>query len=102
MLSRLACTRSMINPTLIKSAIQNVPTKRQIFRTFAEESRFKTRTERINEKLSLKERMMAPPGPNAYSIGKGAMAGGAALGLGGLIFYGLGLGSGSNTLQNSM
>lgn len=102
MLSRLACTRSMVNPTLIKSALQNVPSKRQIFRTFAEESRFKTRSERINEKLSLRERAMAPPGPNAYSIGKGALAGGAALGLGGLVFYGLGLGSGTNTLQNSM
>lgn len=92
----------MINPTLIKSAIQNVPTKRQIFRTFAEDTRFKTRAERINEKLSLKERAMAPPGPKAFAIGRGAVAGGAALGLGALAFYGLGFGSGTNTLQNSM
>lgn len=44
---------------------------------------------------------MAPPGPNAYAIGKGAVAGGAALGLGALCFYGLGLGSGTSTLENS-
>jgi hypothetical protein len=62
MLSRLACTKNIINPTLLKSAIQNVPRRQQIFRQFAEDSRFKTRAERINEKMSLKERAMAPPG----------------------------------------
>lgn len=40
-------------------------------------------------------------GANAYSIGKGALAGGSAIGLGALCFYGLGLGSGTNTLENS-
>lgn len=71
--------------------------------------------------MSLKERAMAPPGkhtkavnnhemflkiklisgPNAFAIGKGALVGGSALGIGALCFYGLGLGSGTNTLQNS-
>lgn len=40
-------------------------------------------------------------GPNAFAIGKGALVGGSALGIGALCFYGLGLGSGTNTLQNS-
>lgn len=61
MLSRLACSKVFISPTLLKSAIQNVP-RRQVLRTFAEESKFKTRSERINEKMSLKERAMAPAG----------------------------------------
>lgn len=45
---------------------------------------------------------MAPPGPAAYSLGKGALAGGAALGLGALCFYGLGFGTGTSTLDNSL
>ena len=81
MLSRLACTKTFFNPVLIKSALQNVPkSQRQIFRTFAEESKFKTRAERINERMSLKERVMAPAGPNAFAMGKGALAGGSLLG----------------------
>jgi hypothetical protein len=61
MLSRLACTKTFITPNLLKSAIQNVP-RRQTLRNFAEETKFRTRAERINEKMSLKERIMAPPG----------------------------------------
>lgn len=82
MLSRLACSKAFINPVLVKSAIQNVPKggQRQIFRTFANESRFQSRAERINERMSLKERAMAPAGPNAFAVGKGALAGGSLLG----------------------
>lgn len=61
MLSRLTCTKTFITPALLKSAIQNVP-RRQVLRTFAEESKFRSRSERISEKMSLKERAMAPPG----------------------------------------
>jgi hypothetical protein len=81
MLSRLACTKTFINPVLVKSAIQNAPKgPRQMFRTFANESRFQSRAERINERMSLKERVMAPAGPNAFAVGKGALAGGSLLG----------------------
>jgi FtsH-binding integral membrane protein len=86
----------------VKSAIQNLPKQRQVFRSFAEDARFKTRAERINERMSLKERAMAPAGPNAFAIGKGALAGGSALGLGMLCFYGAGFGKGTNALENSM
>uniref|UniRef100_U5EQS8 Putative growth hormone-induced protein n=1 Tax=Corethrella appendiculata TaxID=1370023 RepID=U5EQS8_9DIPT len=100
MLSRLACSnRFLISPTLLKSAIQNVPKRQQVFRQFTRDNR-ETFT-RTRERMTIKERAMAPPGPNAYSIGKGALAGGSALGIGALCFYGLGLGSGTNTLQNS-
>ncbi|CRK89602.1 CLUMA_CG003237, isoform A [Clunio marinus] len=100
MLSRLVTANTIIHSSVLKSALQNVP-RRQILRTFAEDAKFKTRAERINERMSLKERAMAPAGPNAFAIGKGALVGGSAIGLGALCFYGLGLGSGTNTLHNS-
>ena len=64
MLSRLAVTTTRFNPVFIKSAIQNLPKNRQIVRQFAEDAKFRTRSERINERMSLKERAMAPAGPN--------------------------------------
>lgn len=60
-----------------------------------------TRTNIRARAPTLKERAMAPPSANAYGLGKGALAGGAAVGIGALCFYGLGLGQGSNTLENS-
>ena len=104
MLSRLACTKTFINPILVKSAIQNAPkSQKQIFRTFAQESRYQTRAERINQRMSLKERAMAPAGPNSFAIGRGALAGGSLIGLGALCFYGFGLSKGgTNALENSM
>jgi FtsH-binding integral membrane protein len=128
MLSRLVCGRTIISASLLKNAIQNATTKPNSqfniqIRKFSDGPRFRTRAERIVERPTLKERAMAPPGnypssklvkyprncvifyfisgPNAYGIGKGALAGGAAIGLGALCFYGLGLGSGTNTLENS-
>lgn len=80
MLSRLVCTRIVINTSFLKSAIQNVPKQRQIIRNFAEDVKFKTRSERINERMSLKDRAMAPAGWKSFAIGKGALAGGSALG----------------------
>ncbi|EAL39226.3 AGAP009883-PA [Anopheles gambiae str. PEST] len=109
MLSRLACGRPFVSSALIKSALQTVPKRPQlqpVFRQYARDvkggsspgtSSWTSRAER----MTLRERAMAPPGPNAYAIGKGAVAGGAALGLGALCFYGLGLGSGTSTLENS-
>lgn len=69
MLSRLALTTTRINPVFIKSAIQNLPKNRHtIVRQFAEDAKFRTRSERINERMSLKERAMAPAGPNGMLI----------------------------------
>ncbi|XP_017850657.1 growth hormone-inducible transmembrane protein [Drosophila busckii] len=49
---------------------------------------------------TLKEKLMAPPSANAYSIGKGAAAGAAVVGLGALCFYGVGMGK-ENTISNN-
>lgn len=104
MLSRLACGRQLVSPTLLKSALQTVPKRQPVFRQYARDVKGGSNTTGWTaraERMSLRERAMAPPGPNAYAIGKGALAGGAALGLGALCFYGLGLGSGTSTLENS-
>jgi len=70
-------------------------------RLFARDSR-ETFTRARVRNPTLKERLMAPAGPQAFSIGKGALAGGAAVGLGALCFYGLGMtGTGENTLERS-
>lgn len=49
---------------------------------------------------TLKERLMAPPSANAYSMGKGAAAGAAAVGMGALCYYGIGQGK-QNTIANN-
>lgn len=38
----------------------------------------------------------------AYGIGKGAVAGGALVGMGALCFYGLGMGGSDTVLNNSL
>ncbi|GLG95719.1 Bax inhibitor 1 [Gryllus bimaculatus] len=63
---------------------------KSIFRTFADESR-NSFQERLARRRTLRERAMAPAGETAFDIGKGALAGGSALGLGALCYYGLGL-----------
>lgn len=105
MLSRLVRGSQLVSPALLKSALQTVPKRQQqAFRHYARDVKGggnATGWTARAERMSLRDRAMAPPGPNAYSIGKGALAGGAALGLGALCFYGLGLGSGTSTLENS-
>lgn len=97
-----------------------------IIRNFQRDSRDTlSRAERIAERQTLRERAMAPVGPNgerdvviisnkynkmyvyiyvciAYGIGKGAVAGGAVVGLGALCFYGLGFGSSDSVVNNSL
>ncbi|XP_037935961.1 growth hormone-inducible transmembrane protein [Teleopsis dalmanni] len=51
---------------------------------------------------TMKEKLMGPPSENAFSMGKGAAAGAALVGLGALGFYGLGLGDADNTYNKSM
>lgn len=102
MLSRLALgVRPVISASLVKNAYQQIPRTTQI-RLYARGSRETFTKVQRSEKLSLKEKLMGPPGANAYSIGKGVAAGGAALGLGLLGFYGLGMGKGVSILNNSL
>lgn len=101
MLSRLALGggRLMTCSSLIKNV--RVPNYRtQTVRLFQRESREAANKTRTGP--SLKERAMAPPGPNAYSMGKGATAGAAAIGLAALGYYGVGLGKHTSIYDNSM
>jgi len=106
MLSRLVLSypAPMLSASLVRSAVQKVPLRTQIWRQFGQDSRqgFQSRSERIAvRRKTLKEWATEPAGPNAFAIGKGAVAGGSLLGLGALCFYGLGLGKDSNTILNS-
>ncbi|KAH8415301.1 hypothetical protein KR222_002096 [Zaprionus bogoriensis] len=51
---------------------------------------------------TLKEKLMAPPGENAYSMGKGAAAGAAVVGLGALCYYGVGMGKHTSIADNAI
>ncbi|XP_026468682.1 growth hormone-inducible transmembrane protein-like isoform X1 [Ctenocephalides felis] len=97
MLSRL-CANTRVATSLFRVAAQNVPQRQHVFRNMARSSR---RTEALRETKSetLRERLSAPAGDGAFSIGKGAVAGGAALGLGALCFYGMGLSSGTGAID---
>lgn len=103
MLSRLIVqSQPMISMALAGRNIQKMPIRQQIIRQFNRDSRETiTRTERITHRQTLKERIMAPAGPNAFSVGKGALIGGSALGLGALCFYGLGMSREASTILNN-
>lgn len=101
MLSRLMCTKPLISSALVKQSLNGYGNINYVARSFARDSREAfTRTARARGP-TLRERAMAPAGPAAFNIGRGALAGGAAVGIGALCFYGLGLGTGTNTLENS-
>ncbi|XP_043261224.1 growth hormone-inducible transmembrane protein-like [Colletes gigas] len=57
-----------------------------------------TRTARRSATVS--EQAMAPAGETAFNIGKGAVAGGAVVGLGALCYYGLGLSSSTGAIDH--
>merc|ERR1719245_2306844 len=66
---------------------------RPLVRTYAQEAKgaFSRHAERRRTTATLKDAVSAPSKGTAFSLGQGALAGGAALGLGSLVFYGLGL-----------
>jgi len=91
----------MISMALTGRTLQKMPIRNQIIRQFNRDGRDSmTRAERISTRQSLKEKIMAPAGPNAFAIGKGALIGGSALGLGALCFYGLGMSNDASTIMN--
>uniref|UniRef100_A0A6B2E8Z8 Putative growth hormone-induced protein n=1 Tax=Phlebotomus kandelakii TaxID=1109342 RepID=A0A6B2E8Z8_9DIPT len=105
MLSRLVLSGPSAMGALARSSFHAPPIKpcSLIVRQFGRETRGNVSSRMgARTRPSLKERLMAPAGPNAFNLGKGALAGGSALGLGALCFYGLGLGSGTSALNNSM
>ncbi|XP_051158365.1 growth hormone-inducible transmembrane protein-like [Leptopilina boulardi] len=71
----------------------------QIARSFTNDGKQTfTRTARSRETIT--EKLSKPAGGTAFNIGKGAVAGGSALGLGALCFYGLGLSSQSGAIDH--
>ncbi|XP_017052989.1 growth hormone-inducible transmembrane protein [Drosophila ficusphila] len=85
--------RSGVPKNPIKSAALKKDLQLLSMRKYSRESRDRDRTqlESRTRGPSLKDRMMGPPSENAYSMGKGAAAGAALMGLIGLCYYGLGL-----------
>jgi len=54
------------------------------------------------KRQSMKERLMAPASGSAFTMGQGFVAGGAAIGIGALCFYGLGMSSEQGALERSV
>uniref|UniRef100_A0A8D8XMY6 Growth hormone-inducible transmembrane protein n=1 Tax=Cacopsylla melanoneura TaxID=428564 RepID=A0A8D8XMY6_9HEMI len=91
------CGRSYLTPMvktggsiLSKPAVASP--RVNLVRSFNDNARSKFRTAEQRRK-TLTETVMKPAGESAFKIGQGAVAGGAALGLGALCYYGLGLSS---------
>lgn len=74
--------------------------KHEILRSFGNDSR--DRVTHAARRRTLKETILAPAGETAFGIGKGAVAGGAALGIGALCYYGLGLSNKSGAIDHAM
>ncbi|XP_050455701.1 growth hormone-inducible transmembrane protein-like [Cataglyphis hispanica] len=74
--------------------------KGQIARLFVSDGRSSyTRTAR--RRTTVTEQAMEPAGETAFNIGKGAVAGGAIIGLGALCYYGLGLSSQAGAIDQA-
>ncbi|KOC67573.1 Growth hormone-inducible transmembrane protein [Habropoda laboriosa] len=87
--------RSGISPSLVnlvRTPVNSKPfiSRIQTSRLFANDGR-STFARTSRRSTTITERAMAPAKDTAFSIGKGAVAGGAALALGSLCYYGLGL-----------
>ncbi|CAG9863026.1 unnamed protein product [Phyllotreta striolata] len=92
----LAATRFCRAPALQKVSLLNQSQRYNVYRTFTEGKDAATRAAR-RQRQTLKEKLMAPAGDSAFSIGRGAVAAGSAIGIGALAFYGLGMGSPTGT-----
>ncbi|XP_026727028.1 growth hormone-inducible transmembrane protein-like [Trichoplusia ni] len=92
MLSRMCVGRSVLNvrQTLRSPVPQNYVPKNYVIRNYAREPRSRVASP-THAQPSVWARLMAPAGPNAFSLGKGALAGASAVGLAALCFYGSGV-----------
>lgn len=73
MLSRLIVqSQPMISMALARNTMQKMPIRNQIIRQFNNEGRETiTRSERIAQRKTFKERIFAPAGPNGKQHGNG-------------------------------
>ncbi|XP_049867723.1 growth hormone-inducible transmembrane protein-like [Pectinophora gossypiella] len=97
-ISRFGTSHLAINVTQsLKTPVpQRFVPKNYVVRNYAREPRARVAT-RVQP--TIWERLMAPAGPNAFSLGKGALAGASAVGLAALCYYGSGIKPG--TLQEA-
>ncbi|XP_071454199.1 growth hormone-inducible transmembrane protein-like [Hetaerina americana] len=97
------CQVSVLPALRSSSAFRNGASNkgRLIVRSFANDAR-ETFTSRAARRRTLREQAMAPAGDTAFNIGKGALVGGSALGLGALCFYGLGLSNKEGAIDRAM
>ncbi|XP_060517337.1 growth hormone-inducible transmembrane protein-like [Cylas formicarius] len=86
-------------PVMQNVALKRFPA-RDALRTYGSEGRDAVARE-ARRKATLKEAAMAPAGEAAFTIGKGAVAGGSLLGIGALCYYGIGLGKGVSAFEQS-
>ncbi|XP_017769720.1 PREDICTED: growth hormone-inducible transmembrane protein-like [Nicrophorus vespilloides] len=99
MMSSILVSRLCCSPSLRLAAARYAPKNNIIVRNFTRNER--DTIQKTARKPTLKEKLMAPAGDSAFKIGKGALAGGAALGIGALCFYGLGLSNQAGALEKS-
>nr|CAD7396182.1 unnamed protein product [Timema poppensis] len=86
--------------TYMRTTFQTTFPKGQPIRKYATEGR--NFRERLAQRKTIGEQIMQPAGETAFNIGRGAVAGGAALGLGALCFYGLGLSKDASVIDQAV
>ena len=92
-LPKLCCSSSVR-----ASALRQLP-KFTFTRTLAQDARQSVRRTRVK---TFREHVATPAGDGAFTIGKGALAGGALLGIGALGYYGLGFSNETGALEASV
>lgn len=88
----------------IKPVIQscNFTSRAQSYATKAARFGRRKMAQTETKSQTLKEKLMAPAGEGAFSLGRGLVAGASALGIGALCFYGLGLSNEAGTMERSV
>ncbi|XP_030244252.1 lanC-like protein 3 homolog isoform X2 [Drosophila navojoa] len=105
MLMRLALSKAPLSCQLLAKSSKLNPS---LFRNYARGPVRPPRNPVIVERApvrsqpTLKEKLMGPPSENAFSLGKGAAAGAAAVGLGALCYYGIGMGKHTSIADNAI
>ena len=93
---RSVANHSATNQIQVRSTLQPI-------RLFGrQEGQTTTWTTRAQPRMSLKEKLMQPTSGLPFAIGRGAVIGASAVGLGALAFYGAGLSSQPGAFEKSM
>ncbi|XP_059168004.1 growth hormone-inducible transmembrane protein-like [Physella acuta] len=98
--SKLACGHTVLT-CFSRPAVFQTP-KTMIFRVQMYASETRSGLGRYAKRKTLKETLMAPASETPFNIGKGVVAGGAAIGIGALCFYGLGLSNSPGAIERAV